>query len=78
MMTSEPEVSCAAVVLATSNAGKLAEIREILVALPLQIRPLSDFPGVILPDEGEVTAIGTPGEHLPASGEAQNEYRTCE
>ena len=41
------------VVLATSNAGKLAEIREILGALPLTIRPLSDFPGVILPEEGE-------------------------
>jgi XTP/dITP diphosphohydrolase len=43
----------AELVLATSNAGKLAEIREILGNLPLQIRPLSDFPGVILPDEGE-------------------------
>ncbi len=38
--------------LATSNPGKLAEIREILRELPLAIRPLSDFPGVILPEEG--------------------------
>ena len=41
------------VVLATSNPGKLAEIRAILGRLPLEIRPLSDFPGVILPEEGE-------------------------
>jgi XTP/dITP diphosphohydrolase len=40
-------------VLATSNPGKLGEIREILRHLPLALRPLSDFPGVILPEEGE-------------------------
>ncbi len=39
-------------VLATSNPGKLGEIREILRDLPLALRPLSDFPGVILPEEG--------------------------
>jgi len=42
----------AEVVLATSNPGKLAEIRRILSGLPLAIRPLSDFPGLILPEEG--------------------------
>jgi XTP/dITP diphosphohydrolase len=41
------------VVLASSNPGKLSEIRDILCELPLVIRPLSDFPGVILPGEGE-------------------------
>jgi XTP/dITP diphosphohydrolase len=41
------------IVLATSNPGKLTEIRAILGELPLVIRPLSDFPGVILPEEGE-------------------------
>jgi XTP/dITP diphosphohydrolase len=46
-------LSAASVVLATSNTGKLTEIREILSELPLEIRPLSDFPGVILPEEGE-------------------------
>jgi XTP/dITP diphosphohydrolase len=52
--TSKPEaVSNAEVVLATSNTGKLVEIREILGELPLEIRPLSDFPGVILPEEGD-------------------------
>jgi len=39
-------------VLATSNPGKFDEICEILRDLPLAIRPLSDFPGLILPDEG--------------------------
>jgi XTP/dITP diphosphohydrolase len=39
-------------VLATSNLGKLGEIRAILRDLPLALRPLSDFPGVILPEEG--------------------------
>jgi len=39
-------------VLATSNPGKLGEIREILSPLSLAIRPLSDFPGIVLPEEG--------------------------
>jgi XTP/dITP diphosphohydrolase len=41
------------VVLASSNPGKLSEIRDILGELPLVIRPLSDFPGAILPNEGD-------------------------
>jgi XTP/dITP diphosphohydrolase len=41
------------IVLATSNPGKLTEICAILGELPLAIRALSDFPGVILPEEGE-------------------------
>jgi XTP/dITP diphosphohydrolase len=52
MTPSNPAARRAEVVLATSNPGKLAEIREILRELPLALRPLSDFPGVILPDEG--------------------------
>ena len=50
---SSPPVSNVEVVLASSNPGKLSEIREILCELPLVIRPLSDFPGAILPNEGE-------------------------
>lgn len=50
---SPPPAANVEVVLATSNPGKLSEIRDILSELPLAIRPLSDFPGVILPDEGE-------------------------
>jgi XTP/dITP diphosphohydrolase len=47
-----PSVRSSEAVLATSNPGKLGEIREILSPLPLAIRPLSDFPGVVLPEEG--------------------------
>jgi len=47
-----PSVRNSEAVLATSNPGKLGEIREILSPLPLAIRPLSDFPGVVLPEEG--------------------------
>jgi XTP/dITP diphosphohydrolase len=50
---SSPPAANFEVVLASSNPGKLSEIRDILCDLPLAIRPLSDFPGVILPDEGE-------------------------
>jgi XTP/dITP diphosphohydrolase len=39
-------------VVATSNPGKLAEIGAILADLPLVLRPLGEFPGVTLPDEG--------------------------
>jgi XTP/dITP diphosphohydrolase len=41
------------VVVATSNAGKLREIREILGDLPLALRCLADFPDVHMPDEGD-------------------------
>ena len=52
MIPSIPSSRTSEAVLATSNPGKLGEIREILRHLPLAIRPLSDFPGVILPEEG--------------------------
>jgi len=52
MTPSIPSAQSSEAVLATSNPGKLVEIREILRHLPLAIRPLSDFPGVILPEEG--------------------------
>jgi XTP/dITP diphosphohydrolase len=39
-------------VVATSNPGKLREIRAILADLPAVLRPLSDFPAVALPEEG--------------------------
>ncbi len=52
MTPSSPSARSSEAVLATSNPGKLREIREILRHLPLAIRPLSDFPGVILPEEG--------------------------
>jgi XTP/dITP diphosphohydrolase len=52
MTPSNPSVRNSEAVLATSNPGKLGEIRDILSPLPLAIRPLSDFPGVVLPEEG--------------------------
>ena len=52
MIPSRSSVRNSEAVLATSNPGKLGEIREILSPLPLAIRPLSDFPGVVLPEEG--------------------------
>jgi XTP/dITP diphosphohydrolase len=52
MTPSNPSARSSEAVLATSNLGKIREIREILRHLPLAIRPLSDFPGVILPEEG--------------------------
>jgi len=52
MSPSHPSARSPEAVLATSNPGKLVEIREILRDLPLTLRPLSDFPGVILPEEG--------------------------
>jgi XTP/dITP diphosphohydrolase len=52
MTPSSPSARNLEAVLATSNRGKFDEIREILRHLQFPIRPLSDFPGVILPEEG--------------------------
>lgn len=41
------------VVVATSNPGKLIEIRAILGELPLSLRALGAFPEVALPEEGD-------------------------
>ncbi|UCE85485.1 MAG: RdgB/HAM1 family non-canonical purine NTP pyrophosphatase [Deltaproteobacteria bacterium] len=41
------------VVVATSNPGKLREIRAILADLPVSFRTLADFPGVALPEESD-------------------------
>jgi XTP/dITP diphosphohydrolase len=42
----------AEVVIATGNAGKLREFREILADLPLRLRGLDEFPPVDFPEEG--------------------------
>lgn len=47
----------ARVVVATANAGKLAEIRAILAGFPVQLCPLSDFPAVRFPEEGADYAV---------------------
>jgi XTP/dITP diphosphohydrolase len=39
-------------VVATGNAGKLREFRELLAELPVSLRSLAEFPHVALPEEG--------------------------
>lgn len=43
--------SAASLVLGTRNQGKVVELRELLAALPLAIRSLTDFPGSIAVEE---------------------------
>jgi XTP/dITP diphosphohydrolase len=38
-------------VLATTNAGKLGEIRAVLAGLDIEVHPLSDYPGLAEPEE---------------------------
>ena len=40
-------------IVATSNPGKLREIRELLAALPIRIQGLESVPGCVLPEEGD-------------------------
>jgi len=40
-------------VIATTNAGKLREIRDILAGLGLRLRGLDEFPPLTFPDEGD-------------------------
>jgi XTP/dITP diphosphohydrolase len=37
--------------VATTNAGKLREIRELLAGLPIEVRTLTDYPPVAAPEE---------------------------
>jgi XTP/dITP diphosphohydrolase len=43
------------ILIATTNAGKLREIRRILRDIPLSLRTLDDFPHVAVPEETGVT-----------------------
>jgi XTP/dITP diphosphohydrolase len=43
----------AEIVLATSNPGKVREVREILAGLPLNWLSIADFPGLVFPPEGD-------------------------
>jgi XTP/dITP diphosphohydrolase len=45
-------LQAAAWIVATQNAGKLAEMRALLADLPLSLRSLADVPDVVLPAEG--------------------------
>jgi XTP/dITP diphosphohydrolase len=40
-------------IVATGNAGKLAEMRALLGDLPVSLRSLADLPGLALPPEGD-------------------------
>jgi XTP/dITP diphosphohydrolase len=42
-------------VLATTNAGKLREIRDVLAGLPVEVRALEDFPPIPEPEETGTT-----------------------
>jgi XTP/dITP diphosphohydrolase len=42
-------------VVATTNQGKLREIRELLAGLPVEVRTLTDFPPVAAPEETGAT-----------------------
>jgi XTP/dITP diphosphohydrolase len=42
-----------ALVVATANAGKLREFRELLADLPVSLRSLAEFPQIALPEEGD-------------------------
>ena len=52
------------VVVATGNAGKLREFRELLAALPIAIASFAECGGVALPDEGDDYAANATAKAL--------------
>jgi XTP/dITP diphosphohydrolase len=48
-----PASGAPVLVVATGNAGKLAELRALLAPLPLRVAGLSEFAPVAFPDEGD-------------------------
>lgn len=44
-------------VVATTNEGKLREIRELLAGLPIDVRTLADYPSLDAPDETGATFV---------------------
>jgi XTP/dITP diphosphohydrolase len=60
-------------VLATSNPAKAREMAALLGGIPLRILYLEDFPGVVLPSEGEISyadnALGKARAVAAATGE---------
>ncbi|MDH5306913.1 MAG: RdgB/HAM1 family non-canonical purine NTP pyrophosphatase [Myxococcales bacterium] len=57
------------VVVATSNPGKLREIREILGDLPLVLRSLGDFPALRMPEESDAYAENAAAKALTVARE---------
>ena len=60
-------------VLATANRAKVREMAALLAGIPFRIVDLSDFPGVVLPPEGEASyaenALGKARAVAAATGE---------
>lgn len=54
-------------VVASANRGKLRELEELLSGLDLRLRLLSDFPGLVLPPEGEDYASNARAKALAAA-----------
>ncbi len=52
-MATSASPSSALLVLATANPAKGRELAALLADLPYRLRTLADFPGVVLPPEGE-------------------------
>lgn len=57
----------AELVVASANPGKLREIGELLAGLDLRLRPLSEFPGLVLPPEAEDYAANARAKALAAA-----------
>lgn len=57
-MATSASPSSARLVLATANRAKGRELAALLADLPYRLQTLSDFPGVVLPPEGESSYAG--------------------
>jgi XTP/dITP diphosphohydrolase len=61
-------LSEAQLVVASGNAGKLAELRALLAALPLRVLGLGDFAPVAFPEEGDDYAANAAAKARAAAG----------
>ncbi len=53
-------------VIATSNKNKLIEIKNILHGLPLEIKTVADYPGLVMPEEDQATFRGNAAKKAEA------------
>jgi XTP/dITP diphosphohydrolase len=61
-------VSGAVLVVASRNAGKLAELRALLAPLPLRVLGLAELPAVAFPEEGDDYAANAAAKARAAAG----------
>lgn len=54
-MSSASSRSKPVLVLATGNAGKVRELRDLLAGIPFEIRTLADYPAFVMPEETGAT-----------------------